>query len=394
MEPYKLLSQSDSEIVTKRICPIPFAYEADYYYNLINTTSFPEIVLAIPYGKKFCVYFSYYKDKDVCYLIELNRDKTPVRISIVNIPYKKELSIGTLLYGTLIPLNTIQTPSTIFENDLRSIFVIEDIYLWNGVSTEDMMYSQRLGYIKTLFETYGLSTEFNTTSQLLFYLPMMWFIHTNTCERNQLEKQILLSYYSKKDSIIYQVHHLQMRNIQVQSPYLNIQIGVSATNTITKELISNIHVCPYTHDYFKPIYKVPSIFIVKPSPKYDLYYLYCMDSKNDPVFYGFAGIPDLKTSVFMNLLFRNLKENMNLDHIQESDDEEDEHVELKDMNRSIHMNCEFHMKIKKWVPIQTVSSMDSKNVVKLDDLINTSTPQLQHKPAAYNTIKPVSKKMK
>ena len=56
------------------------------------------------------------------------------------------------------------------------------------------------------------------------------------------------------------------------------------------------------------------------------YIIYCMDSKNEPVFYGFAGISDLKTSVFMNLLFRNLKENMNLNYIQESDDEEDEHV--------------------------------------------------------------------
>ena len=35
-------------------------------------------------------------------------------------------------------------------------------------------------------------------------------------------------------------------------------------------------------------------------------------------------IPDYKTSVFMNDLFRTIKENKNLDLLEESDDEEDD----------------------------------------------------------------------
>jgi hypothetical protein len=254
-----------------------------------------------------------------------------------------------------------------------------------------MMYSQRLGYIQTLFDTYGLSPEMNTESQLLFYLPMMWYIQINTFPKNELEQKILLSYYSRKDSITYQVHHLQMRNVQVQSPYLNVQIGLTNPN-LAKELISNIHVCPYTHDYFKPAYKSKATFIVKPSLKYDIYHLYSMSPTDEAVFYGLAGIPDMKTSILMNLLFRNLKENMNLDCIQESDDENDDvHPEVKDMNQQIHMICEFHMNIKKWVPIHIVS--DDNTVVKLNDLINTETLPL-HKNNVHMSCKPVSKKMK
>jgi len=384
MELFKLLSQRDLETVTSRIGQIPIAYEADYYCNLINTTSYPELVLAIPYGKKFCVYFSYHADQDVCYLIELNREKVPVRLSIVDIPFKQELSLGTLLYGTFIPVNTLANQSS---TDGRHLFMIEDIYLWKGMSTENMMFSKRLGYIQTLFDTYGLV---NTSSPLQFYLPTMWYMTINTFPKNELEQKVLLSYYSRKDTIIYQVHHLQMRNVQVQSPYLNVQIGLTNTN-LAKELISNIHVCPYTHDYFKPAYKNPATFIVKSSSKYDIYHLYCMNPNHEAVFYGLAGIPDMKTSVLMNLLFRNLKENMNLDYIQESDDEDDVHPEVKDMNQQIHMICEFHMNIKKWVPTKVVTGND---VVKLNDLINTASQPLHNKTNVNMSYKPASKKMK
>lgn len=36
-----------------------------------------------------------------------------------------------------------------------------------------------------------------------------------------------------------------------------------------------------------------------------------------------AAIPDYKTSVFMNALFRNIKENRSLDALEESDDEDE-----------------------------------------------------------------------
>ena len=50
-----------------------------------------------------------------------------------------------------------------------------------------------------------------------------------------------------------------------------------------------------------------------------LYYL----SNNNLKYYNIARIPDYKTSIFMNSLFRNIKENYDLDEIEMSDDEED-----------------------------------------------------------------------
>ena len=68
-----------------------------------------------------------------------------------------------------------------------------------------------------------------------------------------------------------------------------------------------------------------------------------------------AFIPDYKTSVLMNKLFRNIKENDNLDALEESDDEDEFEDSRVDkyvyLDRSFKMNCEYNHKFKKWVPI-------------------------------------------
>jgi hypothetical protein len=93
-------------------------------------------------------------------------------------------------------------------------------------------------------------------------------------------------------------------------------------------------------------------FYVKPDLNYDIYYLY--DSLSEEHNYEIAHIPDYKTSVMMNSIFRKIKENSNLDLLEESDDEDefedcrvDKYVYL-DKIESI--TCEYNCKNKKWVP--------------------------------------------
>ena len=58
----------------------------------------------------------------------------------------------------------------------------------------------------------------------------------------------------------------------------------------------------------------------------------------------------------MNRLFRNIKENENLDALEESDDEEEFENEKDDrfvfLDREYNMICNYHYKFKKWVPIK------------------------------------------
>ena len=58
----------------------------------------------------------------------------------------------------------------------------------------------------------------------------------------------------------------------------------------------------------------------------------------------------------MNKLFRNIKENQNLDALEESDDEEEFENDKIDkfvyLDRSFEMSCEYNMKYKRWQPQQ------------------------------------------
>jgi hypothetical protein len=60
----------------------------------------------------------------------------------------------------------------------------------------------------------------------------------------------------------------------------------------------------------------------------------------------------------MNGIFRNIRENRNLDLIEESDDEEDfENIredKYVDLNKTVLIECMFHQKFKKWVPVRVV----------------------------------------
>ena len=73
----------------------------------------------------------------------------------------------------------------------------------------------------------------------------------------------------------------------------------------------------------------------------------------------------------MNRLFRKIKENENLDALEESDEEEefendkeDRHVYLE---REYSMQCSYHYKFKKWVPIKIVN--ESFPIINYKDLL-------------------------
>ena len=104
------------------------------------------------------------------------------------------------------------------------------------------------------------------------------------------------------------------------------------------------------------------MFLITPDTKSDIYNLFVTkDGKTD--FYDYAFIPDYETSVNMNRLFRNIKENENLDTLEESDDEYDFEDDRMDkyvyLDRSYKMNCQFNYKFKKWMPLSIANSTDT-----------------------------------
>ena len=89
-------------------------------------------------------------------------------------------------------------------------------------------------------------------------------------------------------------------------------------------------------------------------------YLYGLNNDNKEEYYDIALIPDFTTSVMMNKLFRKIKENENLDALEESDDEEDFENEKDDrfvyLDKTYNMVCLYNYKFKKWYPIKIADS--------------------------------------
>jgi hypothetical protein len=97
------------------------------------------------------------------------------------------------------------------------------------------------------------------------------------------------------------------------------------------------------------------VFKVTAETQNDIYTLY---DEND-VDCGLACIPTYDVSKMMNSLFRNIKENRNLDALEESDDEDEfENISLDkfiiEKSRVIKMECEYVPKFKKWQPIKPI----------------------------------------
>ena len=92
-------------------------------------------------------------------------------------------------------------------------------------------------------------------------------------------------------------------------------------------------------------------FILRPDAQNDIYYV--LRSPDEPITVNtmIAHIPNYKTSVMMNSLFRNIKENRNLDALEESDDEDEALTPLVDLNKCVKMVCTFSHRFKRWQPV-------------------------------------------
>tara|TARA_B110000483_G_scaffold243509_1_gene333701 strand:- start:3477 stop:4517 length:1041 start_codon:yes stop_codon:yes gene_type:complete len=99
--------------------------------------------------------------------------------------------------------------------------------------------------------------------------------------------------------------------------------------------------------------KIYATFKITPCINQDLYNLIILNGNIEEV-YDLALIDNYKTSKFMNQLFRTIKENNNLDLLEESDSEEEfENINIDKfvhLNKNHYIECEYNNKFKKWMP--------------------------------------------
>ena len=315
--------------------------------------------------------------------MELNREKKIINITFHD-NHNHDLSLGTLLYGTLVGGYEERKPPV-------QVFVLEDAYYYKGISLKNMVFGEKLGYIEQFMEAITAKkngpnssgdlrspTELvvggvNAPLPLQFVLPRMWGINNI----NPDEPSVLQEYEQHKPKIQYAVHHIQLRKLMEISPFINISLNHLATskNRDNKEssIPSKIQENTFTINFGKPQYRYPTVFQVSADIQFDIYHLFACGKNKSPVYYGITYISNIKTSFMMNKLFRNIRENINIDYIEESDDEDDfENIaedKYVDLNKTVKMECIFHQKFKKWVPVRVITD-PSIRIIHISKLVN------------------------
>ena len=310
------------------------------YGNILhNKVCNADIMFAIPEGNKCFIWFTKYKETNVYFIVELFKNKFIKDVKLVNDFLKNEihstinLSFGTILYGTL------------FNNNNNIFFTTEDIFFYKDLNVKNNNWFEKYVLLKKI-----LSYEIKQTF-VIFGLPVL---------SNNISNLI-----DKIKALKYKIHVIQFKNFNKCNHFLYVHY-----QNITK--LSNKHQydAPETYklEYKLDNYKtnnfnvnkkkinIFNIFNVIPDVQNDIYYLKCYNSKQELIFYDTAHIPDFKTSIFMNKLFRNIKENDNLDTLEESDDEKEfennSPNKFVNLDKSYNIMCSFCNKFKKWIPIK------------------------------------------
>ena len=355
----------DKQMILSDFPNIKLSYENITHKKVYNS----DMILVIPDGNKCFAWFTYINDKPSCLVMELAGDKNINDIKHVNACFSNELSYGTILYGTL------------FTHLGNRFFTIEDIFSYRDELIERKDWIYKMEKIKKMLK-YDLKQVSYNNSFVIFGLPII-------CRTNdELE--------NKLQNVKYKINSIQYRLCNKTNSYLFITYDnyinykeIEVVNKYVKPEVPTqrqLQEKPFEKIVIKqPVRSKPLgkpfgevVFLIKPDIQNDIYNLYCLDQNSKEEQHSIANIPDYNTSVMMNKLFRIVKENTNLDALEESDDEDEfeneEITKFVHLDKSYKMICQFNHKFKKWTPVklanensEIIKDFEIKNIYKIYD---------------------------
>ena len=273
-----------------------------------------------PKGKKGYLWFTYFEKKQISILIFMNnREINHPSNEFYEYPIKFDNDIcynNMLLFGYYLTNN--------IHNRKQHRFIIENVLnynIYNDILVKND-YNSNYNYKIELFKE--ILPQLYSNNDYLVNLPII----LNTSDN-------VFKLINKLDYNIYSASAYSDNKYLGNYIFSNSNNGTNNRNN-----------------------KIVATFKITPCINEDLYNLTIMNNHSEEV-YDLALIDSYKTSLFMNKLFRKIKENANLDLLEESDDEEE--FENVNVDRFVHLDkhyfidCVYNHKFKKWVP-QNISN--------------------------------------
>ena len=276
---------------------------------------------------------------------------------------KKEFLFDARLLGTKLAVSICK------GIDNNEVFLVENIMHYCRCNVDHMNLATKFSYIKTILEH-----PLVAATSFVLYLPCMWE-NKNAIDITHVPYEIqeiasfrLCDAYTKDDKrgrarekikIKIAPTHAQAQTeaeVEAEAPAQAEaqEITITKTKTKTKIKIKVREKIQVDDDE-----EEEEIFEIRPVALADIYHLYSVQ-RGVLQYYDVACIPNYKTSIMMNSLFRCIKENQNIDLIEESDSDSDDgfagNDRFKIKNIKVNMVCRRHKTFRKWVPISVVTA--------------------------------------
>lgn len=275
------------------------------YNKNINRKVYADFYQIIPKGQKAFMWFTYVHKKNVCMVLRLDYKGNVKDVRTYSACFNNALSYGSVFYGTVLNIAD--------NKNKKNIFCIEDVYYYKGKDVHGVSQKNKLELYSELFEREFKQVAYSSE----FIFPVLAYMNTNY---DSIKKSIETLPYS-----IYGIKYIRNR----------YPVGIE------KVVVS---------------VKKEAIFRVSARLNDDIYNLYADEEsrKECKTFYGVACISSYKKSVYMNSIFRKIKENDNLDYLEESDSEEEfentSENKYVDLEKEVTMKCVYNKKFNKWEP--------------------------------------------
>ena len=313
-----------------------------------------DIALLIPKGRCCLFWFTVSEDQHVCFVIDCmyvrnNLTKTLTRSSYFAIQTCFDTSLcygdGTIMRGTHLRVNN------------KFVGAIEDMYYYKGRLIQSLPLYVRLEMI---------TNAFKNEIQQIRYFDKQCILSMCIPLNGDMKSEEIMRHVA---AVQYPIKYIQFRyDKRRDSSVVNIEPDTYNEYMLTQNtnIYRDNNRPQLRHANTTPISEKGCI--VAPEIQNDIYKLYTYNPSNQDSkeFYGYAGIQNYDTSVMLNKLFRNIKENDNLDTLEESDDDEDfENIAIDKyvkLNKTCRMVCCYMSKINKWIPTKLAENRQQVTV--------------------------------
>lgn len=333
----------------------------------------------IPKGRRCVAWATEWNKKKIFAIIEVQTQRNqvpalfrkfhevngwyPGPVQVFDTCFHSELTYGTVFGGVLFrPERTSAV----------QCFSIIHVYWYKGAQIPSLTLSSHVDMCERMFTTDQALRQvaYTQSNSIIFGLPVLCTAVAVAASDDAFLRSLPYPVYS----ILYR------SNTSTRVYSQNLFASIAAPATISPapapvrvaapvaSVASVVSVVPVAKEYIKPdddmLTNIQAVFIVRPNVQNDIYELFVKTGgpgrgvASREVFHNFAHVPNYKTSVMMNRLFRNIRENERLDAMEESETEEEfENIEL-DKYVSLHKEykfvCKLNKKFCRWVPISVV----------------------------------------